>query len=102
MTCNDTVTIWHYDEETGRYNISHHDCWIHGKIKYSTGENGMVHANTFVVRIPTDLDIVATNGDYIKSGAWHDERPPKESCLSIIAVTDNRVGINPHWRIDAI
>ena len=102
MTCNNTVTIWHYDEETGVYTLETHHCWAHGKTKIVKSENGMVKADECVIRIPTRDDIIAAKGDYIKTGTWSDVKPPKESCLEIAAIADNRIGSDPHWRIDAI
>lgn len=102
MTCNNKVTIWHYDEQTGTYSLSHYDCWERGKTKITQTENGAIKANIFVIRIPTTEEIQAVEGDYIKFGVWSDERPPKERCISIAAVTNNRIGSAPHWRIDAI
>ena len=46
-----------------------------------------------------EIDIIAENGDYILIGKGGTEFD-REKCLMITAISDNRRGSLPHWRLE--
>lgn len=98
MTTNDTVTIYHYDEETWSviYTGAAHVYLTHG-IKT---EKGMSEDSAGIIRIPYEADIPVTFGDKVVFGECTESTPPRGRSYTIVQFADRRRGVNPHWRIE--
>ncbi len=101
MTCNGDITVYHYDEETETYIRSYFPEVFKGYTEKLTSEKGGVSSSDIArVRIPTEQDVLIEKNDYVYFGSSDAPSPDKDKCLKVMAIRDNRFGVNPHWRLD--
>ena len=102
MTTNTQITLYHYDEERESYTVKHYPASLHKAVKSTPAENGFCYSDTYKIRVPTTEEIPVSTGDYIRFGVFSDTRPDKTACVKVAGFSDDRRGLNPHWRIEAI
>ena len=100
MTTNDSVTIYHYDEEAESWSViytgaAHTYLTCGGK-----PDKGMREDSEGVIRIPTEEDIPVQLGDKVVFGECTEPSPPKGQSYTVLQNADRRRGLNPHWRIE--
>ena len=75
------------------------------KMHFSKGvkvnDNGFTQSDNCVLRIFTDDDINLAPEDKIEVGAC-DEAVPSNDALTVLRITDNRVGTHKHWKVECI
>lgn len=102
MTTNAEITLYHHDEDSGVYTVYHYSASLHKAVKSTPTENGFRYDDAYKIRVPTTAEIPVQTDDYIRFGTFHDARPDKSSCVKIQGFSDDRRGMNPHWRIEAV
>ncbi|MBQ4109704.1 MAG: hypothetical protein IJC74_02355 [Clostridia bacterium] len=93
MLTNKGVTVYHFTGHSGYLRYFYSDASVHSVFK-----NG---SDLVKIRIPTTLFIPVCNGDYVFLGKSDAIVPEKEKCVRVTEFSDNRRGVNPHWRIVA-
>ena len=75
------------------------------KLHFSKGikinENGFSQSNSYVIRIFTDEDIILAPEDKLEIGESANASPSKEA-LTVLRITDNRVGAHKHWKVECL
>lgn len=102
MTTNAQITLYHHDEDSGVYTVYHHPASLHKAVKSTPDDNGFRYDDVYKIRVPTTAKIQVRTGDYIRFGTYYDTRPDKAACAKIQGFSDDRRGVNPHWRIEAV
>ena len=100
MLTNKVITIYHFNEQNDAYApVWQGKAHVYLKRGISGSKSGIEPANTTVCRIATTGTLTAENGDYILIGKGGTEFD-REKCLMITAISDNRRGSLPHWRLE--
>lgn len=100
MITNGSITVYHYDEDSGNYELT-----VYPKASIYSGKRITVRGSGFVndsflrIRVPTDKEILISTDDYVYVGVT-DAPIDKAACLKVMGYGDNRRGILPHWRIE--
>ena len=102
MTVNAEITLYHYDEDNMTYTLCYYPASVHKTVRSVPAENGFRYDDVYKIRVPTDAEISICTGDYIRFGTFTDTKPDKVSCVKIAGFSDDRRGVNPHWRIEAV
>lgn len=102
MTTNAEITLYHYNADTEAYTVKQYEASLHKTVRAVPDESGFRYDDVYQIRIPTTDPIPINTGDYIRFGIVTDARPDKASCVKIAGFSDDRRGMNPHWRIEAI
>ncbi|MCR4692885.1 MAG: hypothetical protein K5664_03295 [Firmicutes bacterium] len=100
MTTDSIITIWHLNEDEESYKRQVFRAFVYKNIKAVSDKSGMKKDNTVKIRIPTQIDIPLSIGDYVRIGK-HTDSPIRGKDFKIVEFADNRKGANPHWRIVA-
>ena len=87
MTANSGVTIYHFSPDNGYVRSFFEKASV-----FKTSD-------LIKIRIPTRLYTHLACGDYVFLGKSDNIVPQKEKCFMIKEYSDNRRGVNPHWRI---
>lgn len=100
MTLNKSISIYRYDDYENNYErIFYGEVSLYNEFK-TVAENGGLNAeNILKIRIPTENMLDIRLGDHVILG---DMPFCREEALKIIAVSDNRRGLNPHYRVNAL
>lgn len=103
-----TAVIYHYNDDTGGYEkYIFKNATAHNLIASAVQDHGFVSSNTFKIRIFTRMALNICAGDYIllctpDEARCAQDEPDKSLCKKISAYSDNRIGLRPHWRIEAV
>lgn len=104
--CTETVTLIHHikdDEDVYECHTVGRASWF-SKTTISTSAEGAKPVNTFEVRIFGDLmGVQPALGDYVVKGIIDSVETPRDlknaEYFRITAISDNRRGGLPHWRL---
>lgn len=103
MKADCVITLWHFgkDAESAARQVFKNVCvnFVRGLTKSGIKEMGLHSKDAAVVRIPTNKYIDVACGDYIRIGEYEDEMPDRGNALKVVAISDNRRGASPHWRL---
>lgn len=103
MTTKDCITLWHLkDNKTGFLRSFFSKAHVHTRDSFTKSgikEKGFHPSGTASVRIPTNEKIVVSPGDYIQVGEHSGDEPDYGNAFRITAVSDNRRGASPHWKL---
>lgn len=107
MKTNMRITLYHYDENSGNYTAKHYlshartrcESTSYSVGSHSGGSGSVKEQNSCIVRIPTFAKIDVACGDYVYLGTASG-KIDKSKCFKVTGFADNRVGANPHWRIE--
>ncbi|MBE7015573.1 MAG: hypothetical protein E7417_01980 [Ruminococcaceae bacterium] len=102
MRCDSFVTLWHFDEETGRYRREIYPARVYfeGRLsKSGVKQDSFYSGARGFVRIPASFGVKVSLGDYIRRGRCFDAGPDRIEDLKVSKITDNRFGHNPHIKI---
>lgn len=67
-------------------------------IKVNVLDNGLKSADVIRIRIPTDGEVIISNGDKVVLGTTSENKPPKDA-HTVIGYADNRRGSLKHWKV---
>jgi hypothetical protein len=106
LGCTETITLIHYlndDEDTYTCHTVNKASWF-SKVAISTSADGAKPVNTYEVRVLDDFSgVVPALGDYVVKGIVESIESPtdlkNEVYFRITAISDNRRGGLPHWRV---
>lgn len=102
MISNSFVTLFRFDDSKGKYERQGaYPAWVHRRMKLRDREDGTREQDAFDVRIESRLLRTCRVGDMIYFGRTSDAAPDLARCRRVAAVSDNRFGGNPHWRLKA-
>lgn len=94
------VTLYHRGKEGYEKQI-----FDNVKMHFSEGvkinDNGFSQLNSYVIRIFTDKKINLAPEDKLEVGASENGVPSQEA-LTVLRVTDNRVGVHKHWKVECL
>lgn len=102
-----TTVIYHYNDDDSSYKKEiYKKSTAHNLTKTAPSERGFVSANICKIRIFTQKPLDIAPGDYVlvctsRESLYAANIPDKSKCKKVMAVSDNRIGCRPHWRIDA-
>ena len=99
MTVNKTIAVYRFDDYENDY--KHIFCGgasLYNAFKSAATDKGMVYDGILKIRIPTNERLDIRLGDYLIFGNVPFSR---ENAFKIIDVSENRRGLNPHYRIGA-
>lgn len=100
MILNKRISIYRYNDYENNYErIFFGDVSLYNEFKIGAENGGVNSDNIFKIRIPTEKALDICLNDYIIFG---DEPFCREFAVKIIALSDNRRGANPHYRINAL
>lgn len=101
MITNKSITVWHIRDDLEGYTRQYFpQVSFYGSDKMiHDGTDGFYHQTSYSIRIPTTHDVKIFVGDYIRVGKHTDTAPDAGTDLKVMAVSDNRRGINKHWRV---
>lgn len=94
------VTLYH----KGEYGYEKTICEnvkLHVSSGVSVNDNGYTQANTCVLRIFTSEPICLAAEDKMEIGK-SDADFPSLDAFTVIRITDNRVGMHKHWKVECI
>ncbi len=104
MHLNNSVTIYHFDDDTGTYSKSIYKAYTFETKKHqsssSVNSSGEEDKSVLIVRIPTSDTLDIMPGDRVVTGICNDEIPPKGGFWRVVLTGDRRIGFNPHWRLE--
>lgn len=106
LGCTETITLVHHikdDDDTYVCHTAKKASWF-AKTTISTSADGAKPVNTFEVRIFDELtSLTPALGDYVVKGKVKDIEAPQDLkdkvYFRITAISDNRRGGLPHWRV---
>lgn len=99
MILNKSVSIYRYNDYENNYErIFFGEVSLYNEFKTGAENGGLTAGNILKIRIPTENMLDIRLSDHIILG---DMPFCREKALKIIAVSDNRRGANPHYRINA-
>lgn len=100
MLTNKSITVWHIRDDLEGYERQYFPkVSFYGADKMLPADKGFTHHTSYSIRIPTADDVKIYNGDYIRAGKHSDDIPDIGIDLKVMSVSDNRRGINKHWRV---
>ena len=106
LGCTETITLVHHikdDDDTYTCHTVNNASWYQ-KTTITTSADGAKPVNTFEVRIFSEISgVVPALGDYVVKGIVEGIEKPSdlknEVYFRITAISDNRRGGLPHWRV---
>lgn len=106
LGCTETITLVHHvkdDDDTYTCHTVKNASWF-SKTTISTSADGAKPVNTFEVRIFDEFSsVVPSLGDFVVKGIAKDIEKPSDlknkAYFRITAISDNRRGGLPHWRL---
>lgn len=106
LGCTETITLVHHiktDDDTYTCHTVNNASWF-SKTTITTSADGAKPANTFEVRIfGTLTGVQPALGDYVVKGIIESVETPRDlknaEYFRITAISDNRRGGLPHWRL---
>lgn len=105
LGCTETITLVHHikdDDDTYECYTVEKASWF-SKNTITTSGDGAKPVNTFDVRLFGDLAIQPALGDYVVKGIIDSVEMPSDLkgkvYFRITAISDNRRGGLPHWRV---
>ena len=106
LGCTETITLVHHiknDDDTYTCHTANKASWF-SKVTISTSADGAKPVNTFEVRIFDEfLGVEPSLGDYVVKGTVEGIESPTDLknkvYFRITAISDNRRGGLPHWRV---
>lgn len=95
-----TVTLFYYDEDEAIYKPKvYYNAMAHSVHGINQSDKGMDDANKKTIRIFTEDNLEMYLNGYIRIGEVASELE-KNLCNRITVLSDNRRGINRHWRLE--
>ena len=102
MRVNGVVTLFSPDDEGERFaRKGEFPAWIYHKELLRNTEKGVYKRDNFDVRIARECLDKVEIGDMIFFGSLADEEFEVCKCSRISAVSENNVGVNAHWHLQA-
>ena len=108
MRINGSATVWRSGVDAETRNLTFERVYIPSahwffKTSANAGKDGLTAANSATIRIPQNVingvDAFCV-GDRIAAGSVDDLQPSKNA-LTVVSITRNAEGLNPHWKVIA-
>ena len=100
MISNGSITVYHYDDESGEYiSTVYPEASIYRGKRITVRGSGFVNDSFLRIRVETEKEIPISTDDYVYLGST-DAPIDKNACMKVIGYGDNRRGNLPHWRIE--
>lgn len=108
MRINGSATVWRSEIDAATRNVTFERIYIPSvhwffKTSANAGKDGLAAANSATIRIPQNvvngIEAFAV-GARIAIGSV-DDLQPSENALTVVSVTHNAEGLNPHWKVIA-
>lgn len=96
MITNSSIAICHYDEDSDTYiEQEFKNASVSGVTEIGAYKGCHERRSNYIIRIPTDEDILIACGDKVRSDTAFDK-------LTVVGFSDNRRGTRAvrHWRIE--
>ena len=102
MRTNSVITLFGLDNKNGKYkNIGSYPAWVYRSQRIRNRGNGARACDSITIRIAASPALKICAGDLIFFGKTEMESPVIAECKRIAKVTENMVGLMPHWCIEA-
>ena len=102
MMTDNKVTLWHYDEKSGRYekNVYRAKVFFEDRLaKNGIKQKGYYSGSRATVRIPMAEQPFVCLGDYMRLGECLEDAPDRIADLKVAMITENYRGTNPHLKV---
>lgn len=94
------VTLYHKGE-SGYEKSIYENIKMHFSNGIKINDNGFTQSDNYVIRIFTGEKIDISPEDRIEIGISENESPSPDA-LTVLRVTDNRVGMHKHYKVECI
>lgn len=102
MRTNGIVTLFRFDEKVAEYaRVGTFPAWVYRQTRTRATESGAHNRDVFDVRIAHKIEGGVHTDDLICFRRIDTSSPPMDECSRIAAAVENRVGLRPHWHIEA-
>lgn len=101
MLTNADITLYHLAEDEESYTRTVYEgVSLHRSTKAVATHNGVLYEGLYRIRIPTSDAVPVAVGDYVLIGISTANTPDKSKCHSVVGLSDNRRGTEPHWKVE--
>ena len=98
----EAVTLYHLvDEDAGIFARTVYRGSVYRSEAVKSEKAGFVNGDVYKIRIPGTAEIPVSLHDYIYVGEGP-EKPDTADCKKVYKICDNRRGVLPHVRIEAV
>lgn len=98
----EAITLYHLtDEDIGTFARTVYHGSVYRSEAVKPEKAGFVNGDVYKIRIPGTEQIPVTTSDYVYIGIGPDV-PQAAECKRIQKICDNRRGVLPHYRIEAV